>query len=381
MVSAELQKEILQNMREAQEEMVSVLRDLTNLDSPSTDKVHVDKLSSFLARKWEETGASVRFIEQERYGNHLRVEWGEGAEQILILCHMDTVWDAGEASRRPFRVENGKAYGPGAYDMKGGIVEALYAVKALKAKGLSPAERVVILHNSDEEIGSPSSRPVIEEEALKSKAVLVLEPSAQGGALKTWRKGVGMFEVSIKGRAAHAGADFEKGASAAVEAAYQMLYLHGLTDLKDGTTVNVGTVRAGTRRNVVAEEAFLGVDLRVKTQEAADYVIPKIMGLKPVDPRVTISVKGELNRPPMERNQKNVALFRLAKAIGQDMGLELTESGTGGGSDGNFTSALGIPTLDGLGPVGDDAHSAGEYLLVDSLVERGAVVAGLLLNI
>ena len=244
---------------------------------------------------------------------------------------MDTVWDAGEASRRPFRVENGKAYGPGAYDMKGGIVEALHAVQALKAKAV-PGERVVILRNSDEEIGSPSSRPVIEEEALKSKAVLVLEPSAQGGALKTWRKGVGMFEVSIKGRAAHAGADFEKGASAAVEAAYQMLYLHGLTDLKDGTTVNVGTVRAGTRRNVVAEEAFLGVDLRVKTQEAADYVIPKIMGLKPVDPRVTISVKGELNRPPMERNQKNVALFRLAKAIGQDMGLELTESGTGGGS-------------------------------------------------
>lgn len=381
MTASDLHKRILQDLRNKQQDMVRTLEELTNVDSPSTDKPHMDRFSSILAAKWEDASATVHTLEQKEYGNHLRVEWGEGETQVLLLCHMDTVWGAGETSRRPFRVENGKGYGPGAYDMKGGIVEALYAVKTLSQLGLSPKHRIVVLHNSDEEIGSPSSRPLIEEEAKKSKAVLVLEPSAKGGALKTWRKGVGMFEVTVRGRAAHAGADYTKGISAAEEAARQILYLHGLTDLDEGTTVNVGTVRAGTRRNVVAEEAVLGIDLRVKTQEAANSVVPKIQGLKPIDPRVSVSVTGELNRPPMERNEKNLALFRLARTIGENMGIALTESGTGGGSDGNFTSALGVPTLDGLGPVGDDAHSQGEYVLLSSLPERAAVVAGLLLEL
>ena len=359
--------------------MVSLLKDLTDLDSPSTSKEHLDRFSKALAQVWREAGARVEVIPQAENGDHLRVELGAGPEQILLLGHYDTVWDPGETSRRPFRVENGKAYGPGAYDMKGGIVEAVFAAKALSALGMSPKVRVVVLHNSDEEIGSPSSRSLIEEEARRSKAVLVLEPSAQGGALKTWRKGVGMFEVHITGRAAHAGADYEKGASAAQEAAHQILYLHGLTDLEEGTTVNVGVVNSGTRPNVVAEKAELKVDLRVKTAMAADRVIPKILGLVPVDPRVTVSVKGGLNRPPMERDPKNLALFQLAKAVGRAMGIELAESGTGGGSDGNFTSALGIPTLDGLGPVGDEAHAPSEYLIVDSLPERAAVLTGLLL--
>ncbi len=374
-------KRILEALKNSQGEMVLTLEELTNVDSPSTEKTHVDRFTEVLAAKWRECGATVHTIPQQEHGNHLRAEWGQGEEQVLVLCHMDTVWGAGETAKRPFKVENGKAYGPGAYDMKGGIVEALYAVKTLSKLGLRPKHRVVILHNSDEEIGSPSSRPLIEEEARKSKAVLVLEPSAQGGALKTWRKGVGMFEVTIRGRAAHAGADFEKGASAAVEAAHQILRLNSLTDLSEGTTVNVGVVQAGTRRNVVAQEAVLGIDLRVKTQEAADRVIPEILGLRAVDPRVSVSVRGGMNRPPMERNQKNIDLFLLAKRIGQDMGIDLTEGGTGGGSDGNFTSALGIPTLDGLGPVGDNAHSEGEYVLLSSLPERAAVVAGVLLNL
>ncbi|HHX29055.1 MAG: M20 family metallopeptidase [Bacillota bacterium] len=374
-------KRVLQALRDSQEEMVRTLEELTNIDSPSTDKTHMDRFSAALAAKWKENGATVHTIEHDKYGNHLKAEWGDGEGQVLVLCHMDTVWAAGETAKRPFRVEDGKGYGPGAYDMKGGIVEALYAVKVLSGLGLGPKSRVVVLCNSDEEIGSPSSRPLIEDEARKSKAVLVLEPSAQGGSLKTWRKGVGMFEVTIRGRAAHAGADYEKGVSAAQEAAHQILHLHNLTDLDEGTTVNVGIVRSGTRRNVVAEEAILGIDLRVKTQEAANRVIPKILGLKAVDPRVSVSVKGELNRPPMERNQRNLALFQLARSIGQDMGIALSESGTGGGSDGNFTSALGIPTLDGLGPHGDDAHSTGEYVLLSSLPERAAVIAGLLLNL
>lgn len=381
MVSTDSQRQILQRMRDAQEAMVATLGELTDLDSPSTEKDHVDRFSSVLAKKWRGVGASVRFVRQEKHGDHLIAEWGAGPDQVLVLCHMDTVWDAGETQRRPFRVENGKAYGPGAYDMKGGIVEALFAVKTLADLGFTPKSRIVVLHNSDEEIGSPSSRPIIEEEARKSKVVLVLEPSAKGGSLKTWRKGVGMFEVTVKGRAAHAGSDYEKGASAVQEAAHQILYLHSLTDLAEGTTVNVGVVQAGTRRNVVAEEAILGVDLRVKTQEAADRVIAKIMSLKPVDPRVAVSVTGGLNRPPMERNHKNLALFQIARTIGLSMGLDLTESGTGGGSDGNFTSALGIPTIDGLGAVGDGGHARTEYVEIASLPERAAVVAGLLVTL
>lgn len=375
------QKDILEFLRSHQDEMVATLKKFTNEDSPSTSKEHMDRFSDLIARTWEETGAKVTVLPQEKYGNHVKVEWGSGKEQILVLCHMDTVWGPGETTKRPFRTEGDKAYGPGVYDMKGGIVEALFAVKALSELQLTSPSKVVILHNSDEEIGSPSSRPIIEAEAKKSKAVLVLEPSARGGAIKTWRKGVGMFEVHIRGRAAHAGADYEKGISAATEAAHQILYLHSLTNLEEGTTVNVGTVQAGTRRNVVAEEAILGVDLRVKTMEAADKIVPKILNLKPVDPRVTITVEGGLNRPPMERNSKNLALFQLAKTIGSEVGIELAESGTGGGSDGNFTAALGIPTLDGLGPVGDHAHAVGEYLLIPSLPERASIVAGLLLRI
>lgn len=375
------QRQILGYLRERQDDMVDLLGRLVNIDSPSTDKTCVDSLCETLQELWTDAGARTEIIKQDTYGNHLRAEWGQGTDQVLILCHMDTVWEKGEAQRRPFKVEGGKAFGPGAYDMKAGIVEALFTAHCLGDLGFTPPHRVVVLHNSDEEIGSPSSRAIIEEEAKKSKAVLVLEPSAGAGAIKTWRKGVGMFQVRVTGRPAHAGANYEMGASAIQEAAHQILYLHSLTDLDEGTTVNVGTIRGGTRANVVAEEAVLAVDLRVKTVEAANWVIPKIMGLRPKDPRVTIEVTGGLNRPPMERNQRNLALFHLARSVGMEMGIQLTESGTGGGSDGNFTSALGIPTLDGLGPVGGGAHARDEYLLVSSLPERASVVAGVLLNL
>ena len=375
------QRQILGYLREREDDMVNLLGSLVNIDSPSTDKECLDGICETLQNLWQDTGAQTEIIRQESYGNHLRAEWGQGPEQILVLCHMDTVWGKGEAARRPFRVEGGKAYGPGAYDMKAGIVEAIYAARCLNDLELSPPGRVVVLHNSDEEIGSPSSRGLIEEEAKKSKAVLVLEPSADAGAIKTWRKGVGMFQVKIAGRPAHAGSNYEMGASAIREAAHQVLYLHGLTDLDEGTTVNVGTIVGGSRSNVVAEETVLGVDLRVKTAEVANWVIPKIMGLRPKDPRVTVTVTGELNRPPMERNHQNMALFHLARSVGMEMGMQLTESGTGGGSDGNFTSALGIPTLDGLGPVGGGAHARDEYLLVSSLPDRASIVAGVLLSL
>ncbi|HHT85434.1 MAG: M20 family metallopeptidase [Bacillota bacterium] len=375
------QDRILAHLKSYQDDMVKLLEVFTNTDSPSTDKSLMDAFAKLVAREWEGLDAKVTILEQDTYGNHVKVEVGSGDETILLLCHMDTVWDAGETQKRPFRVEDGKAYGPGVYDMKAGIVQAFFAVKTLKDLGLLPEKKIVVLHNSEEEIGSPSSRPIIEEEAKKASAVLVLEPTALGGSLKTWRKGVGGFTVSIKGRASHAGADYEKGVSAITEAAHQMLRLHGLTDLEAGTTVNVGVVSAGTRTNVVAENATLGVDLRIKTMDAANTIIPEILGLKPVHPEITLEVKGELNRPPMERTEGNVRLFELAQKIGREMGIEVTESGSGGGSDGNFTSALGIPTLDGLGAVGDGAHALTEHIIVSSLPERAAIVAGLLLKI
>ncbi len=375
------QKDILAHLRSYQDKMVELLEAFTNTDSPSTGKLYMDRFAGLVARQWQSLGTNVTTLREEEYGDHVKVEWGSGRESILLLCHMDTVWDAGETQKRPFRVENGKAYGPGAYDMKAGIVQAIFAVKALQDMGLSPAKKIIVLHNSDEEIGSPSSRPIIESEALKASAVLVLEPPVRGGALKTWRKGVGDFIVAIQGRASHAGADYKKGISAITEAAHQILRLHSLTDLEKGTTVNVGVVKAGTRPNVVAEQASLSVDLRVTTIDAAKEVVPKILGLKPVDPRITLAVQGELERPPMERNENNLRLFKLAHAIGSEMGIELAESGTGGASDGNFTSALGIPTLDGLGAVGDDGHAVTEHVVVSSLPERAAVLAGLLLRI
>lgn len=375
------QVEILSYLRSCQDEMIEVLGKFTDTDSPSTDKPYMDRFAELVADEWKSLRANVTILPQEKYGNHVKAEWGSGSQSILVLCHMDTVWDAGETKKRPFRVQGGKAYGPGAYDMKAGIVQGLFAVRALVNMGLTPDKRIVVLHNSDEEIGSPSSRPIIEEEAKKAAAVLVLEPSARGGALKTWRKGVGDFTVSIKGRASHAGADYEKGISAITEAAHQILRLHTLTDLEEGTTVNVGVIKAGTRSNVVAEEAVLDVDIRVKTMDAAQRIVPKIQALKPIDPRISLSIEGGLNRPPMERSDKNLHLFKLAQAVGSEMGMELVESGTGGGSDGNFTSALGIPTLDGLGAIGDDGHAVTEYVLVSGLPDRAAVLAGLMLRI
>lgn len=381
MVDEGLQKQILERLVLDQENMVTMLGELTMTDSPSRDKPLMDAFVRGLRSRWIEAGAEARLLPDGTQGDHLEVSWGSGEGQILVLCHMDTVWDVGESARRPFKVENGRAYGPGAYDMKGGIVETLFAVKTLISLGATPQKKIVVLHNSDEEIGSPTSRPIIEKAALESDAVLVLEPSAQGGTLKTWRKGVGMFQVQISGRAAHAGADYEKGASAIEEAAHQIIHLHSLTDLDEGVTVNVGTAHAGSRANVIADNAILDIDVRVKTAEATSWLLPKINGLKAFDPRCVVTVSGGINRPPMERNPKNVGLFQVAKAIGAMMGVHLVESGSGGGSDGNFTSALGIPTLDGLGPVGDEAHSLGEYVLVRSLPERAAVVAGLLLSL
>lgn len=353
-----------------------IIRDLellVNAESPSLDKPLLDKCVDLLAGLFTRLiDGKARILPESERGNHLLVEWGEGEEQILIIGHYDTVWPAGQ---RPFRIEGDKAYGPGIYDMKGGLIQGIWALKALQElKKVN--KRVVFLCNSDEEIGSPTSRPIIEEEARRSKLVLVLEPSiAPLGALKTWRKGIGIFNLEITGRAAHAGSDPEKGISAVEELARQIIKLHAMNDFAKGTTVNVGLMEGGTRSNVVAARARAEIDLRVSTQAEADRVVPAILGLTPIIQGTTLKITGGMNRPPMERSEKTEILFKKAQNIAETIGLKLYEGGTGGGSDGNFTAALGVPTLDGLGAVGDGSHAAHEHVILSTLPVRSALIA------
>ncbi|MEW6308976.1 MAG: M20 family metallopeptidase [Bacillota bacterium] len=360
-------------------DMLALLKELVELESPSTDKDAVDRLGARIAAELERVGAAVRLLPGSDRGDHIRAQSGAGASgsQVLVLCHMDTVWPVGEVQRRPFRVEGGRALGPGTQDMKAGIVQLCFALAALAADGRKVKDRVVALVTSDEEIGSGSSRQSIEDEARRSRAVLVLEPAA-GSALKTSRKGVGGFAVKVEGRAAHAGADPERGISAIEELAWQTLKLQRLTSFASGTTVNVGVVSGGSRTNVVAASAEAKVDVRVVTAAEGEKVAAAIRGLTPFLEGARVSVTGGIGRPPMERTPGNLALFNQARELGRELGLELTESSSGGGSDGNFTSALGVPTLDGLGAVGDGAHSVDEWVLVESLPQRAAVLGRLL---
>ena len=367
-----------------QDAMLAFLTQMVEHESPTHDKAAVDRYGQFLCAAFAEIGMQVETLPQEEYGDHYRLTFdppGGAAEsgQITILCHLDTVWGLGELARQPVRTEGNRMYGPGIYDMKGGTLLTLHALKALAAEGLTARRRIVVLLTSEEEIGSPTSRAVIEEEARRSTYVLCLEaPMTPHGGLKTARKGVGRFTMTIGGRAAHAGVDPTRGISATVELAHQTLALNALNDHAVGTTVNVGVVSGGTRANVVAAEATAEIDLRVATLAEAERVIPAILGLGPTLPGATVAVTGGLNRPQMERTAAIGELFERAKALGASFGHEVTETATGGGSDGQFAAALGIPTLDGLGIVGDGAHAIGEHILVDTIAPRGALLTALL---
>jgi len=367
-------------LQDARTDMVDLLTRLVELESPSTDKPALDQLADILACEARTFGGDVDVLVQEHAGNHVRARWGgDGGGGALLLCHMDTVWDLGTVAQRPVRQEGGRLYGPGAYDMKGGIVTGLWALRALDELDLMPAQPITLLLTSDEEVGSQTSRPYIEAEARACDAVFVLEPAQMpGAAVKTSRKGVGNYRVSVSGRAAHAGANHEQGINAIEELARQVAVLQGLTDYGKGTTANVGVIEGGTRSNVVPDQAWAELDVRVVDAAETVRIETAVQGLTPSLAGAEITVTGGINRPPMERTEAIADLFATARSLAAEMGFELAESSSGGGSDGNFTAALGVPTLDGLGVVGDHSHAVDEYVLIDSMAQRSALLAALL---
>jgi glutamate carboxypeptidase len=360
-------------------EMLSLLRKMVEIESPSDDKTAVDRMGSFLAEAFETLGGQITFYPQEVAGNHLKTEFADGSgKPVLLLGHFDTVWPMGTLAKMPFHIQEGRAFGPGVYDMKAGIAMMIFALRALKEAGAAHCP-VTVLLDTDEEVGSTTGRPIVEATAKDCEAVLVLEPS-QGpqGHLKTSRKGVGDITIRVRGRASHSGVDFEKGRSAIVELARQLLEIVKFTDLTRGITVNPGVIQGGTRSNVIAAEAWAEVDLRIARSADATELEKKFAALKPFDPDCSIELSGGINRPPMERTDGTVRLFSLAREIAGTLGWRLEESSTGGGSDGNFTSALGIPTLDGLGAMGEGAHASNESVVIQELPQRTALLASLI---
>ena len=360
--------------------LLDIIQSFVRLESPSTDKTAVDRCGSDVARCLTDLGAVVTRIPNEHGGDHVRGEFGQRAEQLLVLGHLDTVWQVGQLERMPLRLHEGRLYGPGVYDMKAGIGLAMLAIRALARLGLAPRRRVVLLFTSDEETGSVTGRPVVEAEADRSAAVLVVEPPLPGGGLKTSRKGVGAFRITARGVAAHAGIEPGKGASAVREIAHQILNLDELQDPGAGLTLNAGVVAGGTRANVVAEHACLEVDVRVSTMADAQRIAERLMQLRSHVPGVSLAVTGGINRPPMERTPAVADLYARARAVAAEMGRDLPEGGTGGASDGNFTAARGVPTLDGLGAIGEGAHALDEHIITDALPWRAALLAGLMLR-
>lgn len=361
--------------------LVETIVELARHESPSNDKPALDRCAGLLATLCVEAGGRVTRLPREAAGDHLLVEFGCGERQLLILGHYDTVWPVGQVDRMPIAVRDGRLYGPGVYDMKAGLAIGLLALHALQERGRATSPRITFLITSDEEVGSLESRAVIEDEARRSDGVFVLEPALADGRVKTGRKGVGVYQLHVEGVSAHAGGDPGKGASAVHELARQILAVSSWQDLARGVSVNVGCIEGGTRSNVVAERAWAEVDVRVPTLDDAARVEARMQALAPTDPRVRLRVTGGINRPPFERTPGVVSLFEQARSVAGEIGLDLGEGSTGGASDGNFTGALGVPTLDGLGAVGDGAHALHEHVVVDELPVRAALLAGLLLRV
>ncbi len=382
-------KRLLKDAKQQQQMMVQQLGELVSIESPSEDKAAVDRASRLVAGWFAQLGGKIHWHRQKQFGDLLEVRFramgshsnvGASARNkpILLLGHLDTVWPMGTLATMPFRKAKGKLFGPGVYDMKAGVVMALHAVAMLRERQ-GQSTPVVVLLVCDEEVGSPCSRAMTEKIARECSAVFVLEP-AQGprGAYKTARKGVGNYSVHVRGVAAHSGVDFEKGHSAVLELARLIEKISRFTDLKTGLTVNPGTICGGTRTNVIAAEAQAEVDVRIARMRDAARVERLFRGLRPTDRACKLTITGGMNRPPMERSRGTVALFQQAKEFARAMGFALEEASTGGGSDGNFTAALGIPTLDGMGAVGEGAHAIHESIVLSELAKRTALLAAMI---
>jgi glutamate carboxypeptidase len=351
------------------------LRELVEVESSSEDKTAVDRAGKLVAGWAEELGGRVKRYRQKAFGDVLELRFGAARSKrgrVLLLGHLDTVWPMGTLKKMPWREREGKLWGPGVLDMKAGVVMALEAVSALRE--LDAERPVTLLLVSEEEVGSPVSRAITERLAGACAAVLVLEP-AQGLAYKTARKGVGNYELRVVGVGSHAGVDFGSGHSAVLEMARLVETVSGFTDLSKGLTVNVGVIAGGTRSNVVAAKCIAEVDVRIAKAKDAARVERLFRGLKVTDKACRLTVTGGINRPPMERKAGTVSLFRMAQRLAGEMGLTLEEAATGGGSDGNFTAAMGVATLDGMGAVGSGAHAAHEHVVVKHLVERTVLLA------
>ena len=370
--------------RPLEPQMIHWLTRLVNTDTPSDHKQSLDQLANWFAGQFRKCGAQTEIIKNREAGNHLLARWAcpcSRGKPVLILGHLDTVWGLAESQRRPARIEQGKLFGPGAVDMRGGLTLVLALARYLGAHSSTLERPVTVLLDSDEEVGSLTSRTLIEAEALKSEVVLVMEPCLPGGALKTLRKGVGRFTITAHGVAAHAGVDYSKGVSAIRELAHQVTALYKLNDPAKGTTVNVGVISGGSRSNVVADQAKMDVDVRVASVAEGERLDTLVQGLQPKTRGASLQISGGMNRPPLERTAKIIALFERAEQLAADLGIKLSEGETGGGSDGSFTAALGIPTLDGLGPDGAGPHALHEHVLLESLVPRAALLTQLALKL
>ncbi len=368
-------------------QLVDLLRQLVEIESPTSDKPAVDRMGQAVVRHLERLGARIERAPQAEVGDHIIAHFNFGSQEaaqdqpgILLLGHMDTVHPLGTLAHMPCVERNGRLHGPGVLDMKAGIAISLFTIAYLQEHGLAPNRPVTALFTSDEETGSHTARTLIERLARQAALVLCMEPGMLDGGLKTWRKGVGRFLVTAYGRAAHAGGDHAQGRNAIEELAHHILTIQGLTDYGRGTTLNVGVIHGGSASNVVPEQASMEVDLRVTDPAEAERVEQALRALQPVLEGTRLEVQGELNRPPMPRDARMQVSFERARQIGAALGLELSAGGSGGGSDANFVAPLGVPVLDGLGACGEGLHSEREYVLVNSLPQRAALLAGLLLG-
>ena len=374
-------KAILHHVEKQQEWFRKTLQQLVLQESPSEDRQAVSTAMDLVSHLASKQGAKVKRHRQKKFGDVVELTFGPpntSVKPVLLLGHLDTVWPLGTLKRMPWRQDKGRFWGPGVLDMKAGVVMALTALNALRE--LKLARPVTLLLNSEEEVGSPISRGITEQLAIKSAAVFVLEP-AQGLAYKTARKGVGFYNIEITGVGAHSGVDFERGHSAVLELAKLVQTISNFTDLERKLTVNCGVIAGGTRSNVIASQAHAEVDVRIARTSDAAHVEKLFRRLKVLDPHCKLTVTGGINRPPMERKAGTIALFKKARALAAELGFALEEAATGGGSDGNFTAALGVPTLDGMGAVGDGAHAAHESVVIEHLAPRTALLAAMIASI